>query len=55
MNLRRRVSIFAAVLVLALGLLATFLSPQVPVAEAGQWCGHSCSDGIIVTPPPETE
>lgn len=52
MNLRQRISILVAVLVLAVGLLATFLSPQAPVAEAGQWCGNSCAK-VLPTPTPK--
>ncbi len=54
MNLRRKAAIVMAALVLGFGLLATFLAPQTPVAQAGQWCGQSCSGaaGASIVPTP---
>ncbi|MBI5566858.1 MAG: hypothetical protein HY870_18315 [Chloroflexi bacterium] len=52
MNLRRKAAIVMVALLMGSGLLATFLSPLTPVAEAGQWCGQSCTNFIAPTPPP---
>jgi hypothetical protein len=52
MKLRRKIAVVMAALALCFGLLATFLSPQTPVAEAGLWCGQSCSNFIVPTPLP---
>jgi hypothetical protein len=52
MNPKRRIAIVTAALLLGLGVVATFLSSQTPVAEAGQWCGQSCSRPLPPTPKP---
>jgi len=52
MNLRKKIAVLAAAVLISGGLLATFLSPQTPVANAGQWCGQSCSNFVIPTPLP---
>jgi hypothetical protein len=52
MNPRRKIVILATAFLLGLGLLASFLAPQTPVAEAGQWCGQSCGNSVF---PPPTE
>ncbi|MFN8597452.1 MAG: hypothetical protein U0559_14870 [Anaerolineae bacterium] len=54
MELRRKLKIMTVLLLLSIALVSTFLSPQAPVAQGGQWCGQSCSQAIV-TPPPPTE
>jgi hypothetical protein len=51
-NLRRKISMLMAALLLGIGLLAAFPAPQTPVVEAGLWCGQSCSQFIAPTPLP---
>jgi hypothetical protein len=54
MNLRRKITILIAALVMGIGLLAPFLAPQPPVAEAGLWCGQSCGGSSVAPTPPPT-
>jgi hypothetical protein len=60
MNLRQRITLAVATLILALGLLAAMLAPylapsmagntQAPVQVAGGWCTKGCTQSIP-TPP----
>lgn len=53
MNLRKRLAIVMAALVLSGGLMAIFATPQqTPVAKAGLWCGQSCTNFVVPTPLP---
>jgi hypothetical protein len=52
MNLRKKIAVLVAAVAISGGLLATFLSPQTPVAKAGLWCGQSCTNFVVPTPLP---
>ena len=48
MNMRRRVTIMAAALLLVFGLLAAILiSHQASMQVAGGWCGQSCPESVV--------
>ena len=60
MNIRRRITLAVATLILALGLLAAMPAPyrapstagntQAPVQVAGGWCTRGCTQSVP-TPP----
>jgi hypothetical protein len=51
MNMRQRITLVLAVLVLSLGLLMALVGAQLSPAQiAGGWCGDSCADSIAPTP-----
>ena len=53
MNMRQRITLALAVLLLSLGVLLALVGSQLsPAQVAGGWCGASCLDSIAPTPIP---
>ena len=51
MNMRQRITLALAVLLLSLGVLTALMVFQPsPAQVAGGWCGASCSNSIAPTP-----